>query len=215
MIVKIPRKEAPEIIDEVSEDTKRDINFSSVVRDRIKVNRQIAHEKEVNKVRYMPQDNHILATMTTSGEVHLFDSRNHKSISEECKVSPELILKGHSDEGYGISWNPNKNGILVTWADDRLICIWDVNKKKVVNKCISPLIELNEHDLGVEDVWWHKSDENVFGSVSDDWTIKLWDIRDCDQSKFTIKEHLKAVLSLDFSSFEHNLFITGSNDCLF
>ena len=47
MIVKIPRKEAPEIIDEVSEDTKRDINFSSVVRDRIKVNRQIAHEKEV------------------------------------------------------------------------------------------------------------------------------------------------------------------------
>ena len=36
----------------------------------------------------------------------------------ECH--PELRLKGHQKEGYGLSWNPNVNGNLLSASDDHV-----------------------------------------------------------------------------------------------
>ncbi len=30
-------------------------------------------------------------------------------------------------EGYGLSWNPNLNGHLLSASDDHTICLWDIN----------------------------------------------------------------------------------------
>ena len=38
--------------------------------------------------------------------------------SGEC--TPELRLKGHQKEGYGLSWNPNMNGHLLSASDDHV-----------------------------------------------------------------------------------------------
>ena len=38
--------------------------------------------------------------------------------SGECH--PELRLKGHQKEGYGLSWNPNMNGHLLSASDDHV-----------------------------------------------------------------------------------------------
>ena len=38
--------------------------------------------------------------------------------SGEC--IPELRLKGHQKEGYGLSWNPNLNGHLLSASDDHV-----------------------------------------------------------------------------------------------
>ncbi len=38
--------------------------------------------------------------------------------SGECH--PELRLKGHQKEGYGLSWNPNLNGHLLSASDDHV-----------------------------------------------------------------------------------------------
>ena len=38
--------------------------------------------------------------------------------SGECH--PELRLKGHQKEGYGLSWNPNVNGNLLSASDDHV-----------------------------------------------------------------------------------------------
>ena len=45
--------------------------------DRIQVELQINHQGEVNRARYMPQSHKIIATKTTSGEVHIFDYFKH------------------------------------------------------------------------------------------------------------------------------------------
>ena len=57
----------------------------------------------------MPQNPHIIGTKTPSSDVLVFDYTKHSSVPESNSgCNPELRLKGHSKEGYGLSWNANK-----------------------------------------------------------------------------------------------------------
>lgn len=89
---------------------------------------QIVHEGEVNRARYMPQNPFLIATKTVSAEVFLFDYSKHPSkpaLDGAC--NPDMKLKGHSSEGYGLSWSTLKEGHLLSGADDAQICLWDVS----------------------------------------------------------------------------------------
>lgn len=89
---------------------------------------QINHDGEVNRARYMPQNPFIIATKTVSAEVYVFDYSKHPSkppLDGAC--SPDLRLRGHSTEGYGLSWSPFKQGHLLSGSDDAQICLWDIN----------------------------------------------------------------------------------------
>ena len=57
----------------------------------------------------------------TINSLHLFVVISDPS--GECH--PELRLKGHQKEGYGLSWNPNMNGHLLSASDDHVssICL--------------------------------------------------------------------------------------------
>lgn len=41
-----------------------------------------------------------------------------KDPSGEC--TPDLRLRGHQKEGYGLSWNPNLSGSLLSASDDHV-----------------------------------------------------------------------------------------------
>jgi histone-binding protein RBBP4 len=73
--------------------------------------------------------------MSVSGDVLIFDRTKHPNSppSNDCK--PDIRLKGHTAEGYftepflsniryGLSWNPQKAGHLVTASDDTTIRHW-------------------------------------------------------------------------------------------
>lgn len=82
---------------------------------KIEIEIKINHEGEVNRARYMPQNACVIATKTPSSDVLVFDYTKHPSKPEpsgECQ--PDLRLRGHQKEGYGLSWNPNLNGKLTT-----------------------------------------------------------------------------------------------------
>ena len=57
----------------------------------------------------------------------LFDYSKHPSLPSDSTFRPNLTLKGHEKEGYGLSWNPHDQhaGYLLSGSDDNLICIWD------------------------------------------------------------------------------------------
>ncbi len=64
---------------------------------KIEIEIRINHEGEVNRARYMPQNQCIIATKTPSSDVLIFDYTKHPSKpdpSGEC--NPELRLKGYS-----------------------------------------------------------------------------------------------------------------------
>lgn len=94
----------------------------------VQIIQQINHDGEVNRARYMPQNQFLIATKTVSAEVYLFDYSKHPSkppLDGAC--SPDLRLRGHTTEGYGLSWSQFKPGHLLSGSDDAQICLWDIN----------------------------------------------------------------------------------------
>ena len=125
----------------------------------------------------MPQKRNIIATKTVSGEIHIFDYFKHPVNPENDEVKPQIKLAGHTKEGYGLSWNTTNEGLLLSGADDSQICIWDIKDQTMLGSAQTrPQHVFSEHEGVVEDVSWHKQEQNVFGSVGDDRKLKLWDI---------------------------------------
>ncbi|MCO5569680.1 hypothetical protein L7F22_023396 [Adiantum nelumboides] len=95
---------------------------------KVQIVQQINHAGEVNRARYMPQKPVVIATKTVSSEVYVFNYTKHPSKpSQEKQCSPELRLRGHTTEGYGLSWSALKEGYLLSGSDDAKICLWDIN----------------------------------------------------------------------------------------
>ncbi|KAF8408773.1 hypothetical protein HHK36_004842 [Tetracentron sinense] len=143
----------------------------------VQIIQQIHHDGEVNRARYMPQNPFIIATKTVSAEVYVFDYSKHPSkppLDGAC--SPDLRLRGHNTEGYGLSWSPFKQGHLLSGSDDAQICLWDINATPK-NKSLEAMQIFKVHEGVVEDVAWHLRHGYLFGSVGDDQQLLIWDLR--------------------------------------
>lgn len=90
-----------------------------------KIVQQIDHPGEVNKARYQPQNPNIIATLSVDGKVLIYDRTKHSS-NPSGTPSPELELVGHTEEGFGLNWNPHEAGCLVTGSQDRTVLLWYV-----------------------------------------------------------------------------------------
>ncbi|KAF7266113.1 hypothetical protein GWI33_020532, partial [Rhynchophorus ferrugineus] len=162
----------------------------------LKIEIKINHEGEVNRARYMPQNPSVVATKTPSSDVLVFDYTKHTSKpdpSGEC--NPDLRLRGHQKEGYGLSWNPNRNGYLLSASHDHTICLWDINATPKENRVIDAKTIFTGHTGAVEDVAWHLLHESLFGSVADDQKLMFWDIR-CNNTRkpaITVDAHTAEV----------------------
>ena len=98
---------------------------------------------------------------------------NGFSLDPNAGCLPELRLKGHSKEGYGLSWNPNLSGHLLSASDDHTICLWDLNTAAKEAKMLDAARVFNGHSDVVEDVSWHLLHESLFGSVADDHKLMM------------------------------------------
>ena len=76
---------------------------------------------------YMPQNPTIIATKSPSPDVLIFDYTQHPSEPvEDSGINYQMKLTGHTKEGYGLSWNTNSRGLLLSASDDQTVCMWDV-----------------------------------------------------------------------------------------
>ncbi|KAG6425089.1 hypothetical protein SASPL_115513 [Salvia splendens] len=180
----------------------------------VQIIQQINHDGEVNRARYMPQNPFIIATKTVSAEVYVFDYSKHPSkppLDGAC--NPDLRLRGHSTEGYGLSWSQFKQGHLLSGSDDSQICLWDINAAPK-NKALDAMQIFKIHEGVVEDVAWHLRHEYLFGSVGDDQYLHIWDLRNPSMSKpvQSVVAHQSEVNCLAFNPFNEWVLATGSTD---
>lgn len=171
--VKLPKHE---VIKDTSDFkmVKKDENDKNPNNNSVQIETRILHEGEVNKASYMPQKYNIIATKANNGDVLIFDYTKHPSKPPvNDRVNYQLKLTGHEDLGYGLSWNPKKEGYLLSGSDDNKICIWDINEAKEFGGEMKPKSKFTYHTKPVNDVQWHCFNQNMFGSVSEDMTIGL------------------------------------------
>lgn len=122
----------------------------------------------------MPQKYNVIATKTTSGEVHVFDYSQHPATPVSLDhVKPEVRLVGHTCEGYGLNWSKHKLGHILSGSNDHKICLWNVEGSNTASSKISPLHEFKFHTAGVQDVTWHHFSPEIFASVGNDKRIVM------------------------------------------
>eukprot|EP00128_Syssomonas_multiformis_P009053 Colp12_sorted_trinity150504_noHs@11388 len=184
---------------------------------KIEIVQEIRHEGEVNRARYMPQNPCVIATKTPSCDVLVFDYTKHPSKPdpnvEGCQ--PELRLKGHTkEEGYGLSWNPHREGHLLSASDDQTICMWDIMQGSKENRELQAHAVYTGHTSVVEDVQWHLLHDSLFGSVGDDSKLMIWDTRSAikDRAAHVVEAHQQEVYCLSFNPYSEFILATGSAD---
>lgn len=194
------------------DDETEDLGGFGGVGSKIEVTIRINHEGEVNRARFMPSNEFIVATKTVCPDVYVFDISKHPSTPEEGSgCNPDIICKGHKSEGYGLCWDPHSPYHLVSGSDDQIICEWDL---KQAGRTVDPLHTYHGHSDVIEDVQWHKQHPNIFGSVGDDKKMMLWDTRSADRNtaQSVVTAHSAEVNCLSFNPFSEFLIVTGSAD---
>ncbi|OUM53273.1 hypothetical protein BVG19_g2542 [[Candida] boidinii] len=174
------------------------------VNSRLKITKKYEQESEINRARHMPQDPNTIATINGSGETFIYSLDNHFQEAKKAK-----ILKHHTENGFGLSWNPVFKGKLLTSSDDKTVALWDINTEEDE---ISPVRIFKDHSDIVNDVKWHNFDGNTFGSISEDKKFIYQDIRE-DKSSINVILNEKTVMnSLTFSPHSKYLFAVGGED---
>lgn len=187
---------------------KESIQFSVV--------QKIIHPGEVNKARYQPQNPDIIATWAADHNVYIWDRTKHPSVPKDTST-PQAVLSGHKKEGFALEWNHVDEGKLISGSEDNTVMLWDLQKDfKIGDKPIYPSRTFTHHSATVNDVQFHPTlGTNLFGSVSDDLTMQLIDLRSSSNSRPAIifkQAHADAINALAFHPTMDKLFATGSAD---
>lgn len=168
---------------------------------KIKIIKKFETSSEVNRARYNPQDCNIVATINGNGELDLFNLSQGESVGH---------FRPHTENGYGLSWNSFTDGFLLSSSDDKSIVLSDVNK---LDKDNGLIFKAEHHQDIVNDVKWHSFDQHLFGSVSDDLKVLLYDLRTPTNPISTFySEGAKGINALAFSPFSRNLMAVGNTN---
>lgn len=176
---------------------------------------KIDHPGEVNKARYQPQNPNVIATMCTDGRVMIWDKSKHSS-TPSGSVCPEIVLEGHEREGFGLSWSPHTPGQLASASEDGTVKMWDITPASKTNRLLKCTRTYTHHTSIVNDVQHHPLHNALVGTVSDDLTLQLLDIRAADTTRAAVKsgedQHRDAINALAFNPAAETVLATGSAD---
>ncbi|KAL8170511.1 hypothetical protein V2J09_022315 [Rumex salicifolius] len=179
---------------------------------KVEIVKRMHVDGEVNRARCMPQKANVIAAKTNGPDVYVFDITKQVGVGEDKEGTciPDLRLKGHDKEGYGLSWNPIKEANLLSGSDDGKICLWDVSMMPR-NTVLDSMRVFKGHETVVGDVSWHLKDQNLFGSVGDNGHLMIWDLR-LEKPQHSVLAHEKEVNYLSFNSYNEWILATASSD---
>lgn len=117
------------------------------------------HNGEINKLKLSP-DSTLSLTFDNKGIVHLYDLTSNKNPVE---------FKYHKLEGFALDWTNGSR--FLSGANDSQIALWDINKPS------TPIKGFKSHNAVINEISDNKNTDFMFGSVADDFTIQVHDIR--------------------------------------
>ncbi|XP_014195083.1 histone-binding protein RBBP4 isoform X2 [Haplochromis burtoni] len=188
------------------------------VNGKIEIEIRINHEGEVNRARYMPQNPCIIATKTPTSDVLVFDYTKHPSKPDTPGVCrPDLRLRGHKKEGYGLSWNSNLSGALLSASDDHqkderhpVSCplSWDTRSNNTSNA--SHAVEA--HTAEVNCLSFNPFSEFIVATGSADKTVALWDLRNLKLKLHSFESHKDEIFQVQWSPHNETVLASSGTD---
>ena len=130
-------------------------------------------------------DDNLIAVGGTDKFVYILDFSNDSVKEEELNKILVAKLEEHKDVLTSIEITSDKK--LISSSTDKTICIWDLNKYKLIKK-------LEEHTDGVQCLKILKDGRLASGSF--DNTIKIWDLKNYKCIK-TLKGHTGHIFCLN------------------
>lgn len=154
---------------------------------KVRVTQKIPMPYEINRARYMPSNNHLIAVRYDSPEVHLYDYTKHPSFGKEA--STEAVFEGHTKGGFGLAWNPVEENELCTAGYDGTACIYRVGEGT------SPVLKIQEEEE-INDIAVSADGDTIALGLDKSGTV-LADKRSGDKKKLQTEETLSVQFSLD------------------
>lgn len=197
-------------------------------KDNIRVTKAVRQPLEPNRIRYMPQRPSLIAISRDDSSLVLYDSGDRSKDTGDLEASDNsyeedsnngvtvdmdakdvrYLHHGEDNGAYGIAWSTLNEGYIAANASNGPVFLWDIQNQ---GSRIEPLIKFTEHTDSTNDVAW-KKDSPLFGSVSDDRTLIVYDIRDQSVALRLKSSQKDSLISLDFSPFSQYLVATSSAD---
>ena len=217
---------------------------------KVSAKQRLYHTGEVNCIAHMPQNSHIVASRGPargqggSGSVPVYihnldlgkdlQGASTPQIMQEATDAAFVKLVGHKAEGFTLSWNKKREGLLASGADDGLVIIWDVEDKVAPTELakheniaansigngvhggrgVQPLSVLTGHEMEVQGVDFHPSHQHLLFSVSDDRCMRIWDTRVADKGSITNvrNAHSSAINCVKVHPFAEHVVATAGKD---
>ncbi|KAI9773549.1 MAG: Coronin-like protein crn1 [Geoglossum simile] len=138
-------------------------------------------------------------------------------VNERGRLPEQIpLFRGHTGPVLDTDWNPFNDSLIASGSDDGKVFIWTVPKgfslytpKDVEPKDVAPVSKLTGHTRKVGHVLFNPSADNILGTSSGDYTIKIWDV-EAGSPRLTLR-HADIVQSMSWSA-NGSLMVTTSRD---
>ncbi|KAK7205979.1 WD40-repeat-containing domain protein [Myxozyma melibiosi] len=131
---------------------------------------------------------------TSSAKVEIWDLGRSKPIAD---------LSWGADNVSTVKFNQSEQSILASAGSDRSIIIHDTRSSSPVQKLVTA--------MRTNAISWNPMEAFVFAAANEDYNTYLYDMRKLSRSLNVYKNHVKAVMDVDFSPTGQEL-VTGSYD---
>jgi ribosome assembly protein RRB1 len=199
--------------------------------------RSIPHSGGVNRIRAQqiampystpapepPQGKYHVATFSETGRVHIFDIAPHLASLQAPAIhsaanldnKPVHTVDAHKKaEGFALAWTPPLPSASMT----RLLS-GDIHSKIYMTNMTSTGFQtssnmaFSSHTSSIEDLQWSPTETTVFGSVSADRSLRVWDIRvrERTSSLAATNAHSSDINVMSWNTSQAYLIVTGGDE---
>lgn len=149
----------------------------------IQVLQKIQHAGEVNRLRIMPANPDVVATVGPQGHLSVFDRTKHalgvEGVAGEDR--PVVRVAAHGGEAWGLLWNQQREGVLALAGMDGVVCVWDLTRMEAGGDgqpVVRPCSTLVVNSVGVNGVEWLPLHHSVLVLAGEDGHVRVHDVRE-------------------------------------
>jgi len=214
-----------------------DAYFADSEVEKVEITKRLIHPGPILRIKGSPLYPHLVATHTQHKYVFLWNTatqHDRKLINNSDPNTPELILKGHrKDAVHALDFNRNDLSVA-SGGKDQMVCCWNIGDYQTIcsqrkepennehfvplskpSPKLKPRVILQGHCGEVTDVEFAPNNPFSLCSVSDDQSLKIWDIRSPTAYSATAdiqKLHGEGISNLSWNTFSDHLIVTAGYD---